>query len=223
MRRQHAIRWASACAAALLAAVDARAQLHWETRQIEIDARLGQKRIEGQFRFHNTGRRPVTLFGLDDGCGCFSSNLVHKSYGPGERGEFTLGIETDGTSGRYCRFATLRTDDPYQAKVFLAIMARIPEAVDIRPPSLQWRVGEPPLEKSADIILADAPGVSIESIACDDPRHFALRTEGHGRQRRIVVHPIDTAGPAQTVIRIDVRIDANRRQTYRARASVIVH
>lgn len=206
--------------ACLLTSPAAFGQLHWEKTQIEIDAALGQTNIAAHFRFQNVGTRPVTLFGLKDGCGCSTSNLAQRSYRSNEKGEFMLGFVADGRPGQFIKHATLQTDDPYQPNVYLALIARIPEALTIRPATLQWRVGEPAADKAAAIVLADAPGIAIESIECADPDLFSVRCEGAGRVRQLSIKPSRTHQPARAAIRIDVRFAHGIRQTYNAYAVI---
>jgi hypothetical protein len=199
----------------------AQAQLRWETTQIEIDAAPGQKKIEAHFRFENVGSRPVTLFGLKDGCGCSTSNLVQRAYGPAEKGDFTLSFDADGRPGQFIKHAALQTDDPYRPNVYLAIVARIPEALKAHPPSVQWRVGGPATEQVVTITLADAPGIFMDSITCAEPERFSLRCEGEDRERRLLIKPARTDGPARTDIRIDVRFGKGIRQSYHVQAMIL--
>lgn len=211
--------WGCVFAVFLLAGSCARGQLRWEATELEVESRPGQTKADGWFRFLNAGPRPVTLFGLKDGCGCSTSNLVRRAYGPGERGDFTLGIETGGTPGNYVKFATLKTDDPYQPNVYLCVHVRVPEAIEWRPGSLQWRVGGPASEQVLGLTLAEGP-VVIESMICEEPRRFSIRCAGEGRDRRIYVKPADTARPARGSIRVEVRIGDRMRRTYSAPVSI---
>ncbi|MCC6354920.1 MAG: DUF1573 domain-containing protein [Verrucomicrobiae bacterium] len=205
----------------LLACPPALGQLRWETTQVELTAPPGQTHIAATFRFQNAGPRPVTFFGLKDGCGCSTSNLAERSYAPGEKGDFTLSFTADGRPGHYVRHATLQTDDPYRPNVYLAVMAQIPEVLTFSPPSLQWRVGEPTSEKSIAASLATTPGAQVEAITLSDPSLFALRCEGHGPRRLVSLKPTRTDRPARASIQITVRYGPGIRQTYYAYASII--
>ncbi|HPA19001.1 MAG TPA: DUF1573 domain-containing protein [Verrucomicrobiae bacterium] len=213
--------WIPGLLAWLVPFAAAHAQLRWATTQIEIDAAPGQKKIEAHFRFENVGARPVTLFGLKDGCGCSTSNLVQRAYGPAEKGDFTLSFDADGRPGQFIKHAALQTDDPYRPNVYLAVLARIPEVIQVKPPSVQWHVGRPPAEQAVAITLADAPGIFIDSITCAEPGRFSLRCEGEGRHRRLLIKPASTDGPVRADIRIDVRFGKGIRQSYHAQAIIL--
>lgn len=204
----------------LLASSLSVAQLAWETTQVEMTVPPGQTNLSATFRFRNESSRPVTLFGLKDGCGCSTSNLVERSYAPNDSGEFTLGFPADGKPGLFVRHATLQTDDPYRPNVYLAIEARVPEILVVRPATLQWRVGQPASEKSATITLASAPGITIDSITVANPELFSIRCEGEGLERRLTITPSQTDLPARATIRIDVRFARNMRHSYHVHAVI---
>ena len=198
----------------------ANAQLRWTTTQIELSASLGQRKIDARFQFQNVGPRPVTIFGLKDGCGCSTSNLGQRVYAPSETGNFNLIFDTDGRPGQTLKFATLQTDDPYQPNVPLAVMVRVPEALTLEPRSVSWRIGDPPQEKTITLALANSPGVVIHSVTPSMLGSFSILGEAGDRNHVLRVKPVTTDKPVRMAIRIDVRIPPDILQTYHANAAV---
>jgi len=219
MSRNALCRFAAA-ATPLMWMACAQAQLHWNSTQSQIEGRLGQKMVSAPFQFKNVGARNVTIFGLKDGCGCSTSNLAQRVYGPGENGDFVLSFNIDGRPGHVVKHAAVQTDDPYQPQVQLAVIVRTPEALTLDPPSVHWRVGDPPSERTIAMTLSDTPGIAIEPIAPVMADRFSARLEGEGRHLKLLIKPITTEGPARAALRIDVRFGQGIRQTYHVQASI---
>lgn len=209
-----------AAATPLMWTACARAQLHWNTTQFQIEGRLGQTNVAAPFEFKNVGARNVTIFGLKDGCGCSTSNLAQRVYAPGEHGDFVLSFNIDGRPGHVVKHAAVQTDDPYQPQVQLAVIVRTPEALALDPPSVHWRVGDPPSERTVAVTLSDTPGIAIEPIAPVMADQFSARLEGEKRHLKLRIKPITTEAPVRAVLRIDVRFGQGIRQTYHVQASI---
>ena len=64
---------------------------HILRNQIQLGNRPGTRReFSHDFRFVNTGDKPLTIKNIITGCGCTSSEWTEKAYQPGEEGIIRL-------------------------------------------------------------------------------------------------------------------------------------
>lgn len=69
------------------------------------------------FRFQNTGTSILTITDLQKSCNCTETILDKTTYEPGEQGELTLKIETQGKIGANCITCVMITNTPQQEYV----------------------------------------------------------------------------------------------------------
>lgn len=196
-----------------LSALAAAAALEWKTTDMALKTEIGQEQAVATFSFRNAGDKPVRIIALDPSCSCMAAEPGKELYAPGESGEIRVELALAGYVGHLRRSVAVETDDPEHRFTDLTLTVDIPEPVAITPRFLFWRVGDPPEEKSLEIVVAEPAKTTISGIECESPRFSARLSAGAGGHYRLLVRPADIRQPADAAIHVKAVI-GGRAQDY---------
>ena len=89
-----------------------------------------------EFGFTNTGDATLKIGQVEKTCGCTPFSLARTDYAPGESGSLKVKYYSDTQLGLVTKNLTIRSNDPVNPQVSLAIKARVISKVDYEPKSL---------------------------------------------------------------------------------------
>ena len=193
--------------ASLLALPCLASGLNWEVRERQIATTAGTAKVSASFPFENTTTAPITIVAIDAGCVCTTATTAKKTYGPGERGELAVEFTLGERFGRQDRLITVTTDAADARFQELRLIVDITELITLRPRLIFWAVGEPPVEKSATIILTQPAETTLAAPVCSTP-DFTARVEPTARPDTFILHllPKQFATPMSGTVRLDSTI-----------------
>lgn len=183
-------------------AVAAHAGLKWEQTQVELRPAIGDKEAVGHFKYKNTGDTPVRIKSVKSSCGCTTAQTQKDQIAPGESGEITATFKIGGRTGTQTKSVTVETDDPAQAVTALTLTAVIPQALDIKPALVFWKMGDPPTAKRITVKAGKDFPVGTLNVTSSNP-DFQTKVEQAGKgEFRIDVQPRDTAREMTAILKI---------------------
>ncbi len=171
----------------------ARAEMATELPAIEVKPKPADEVVKTTFKFRNKGTKAVKIFDLESSCSCLSAELDKAVYQPGEEGTGTAEFKVSTFVGRHEKLITALTDDPQQKEWVITFILDIPAVVDIEPKTIQWWVGEEPVEKTTTVKMnADTPMTIKNITATRDNVEFSWKEVTPGREYLVTVKPKST-------------------------------
>jgi len=189
------------------------ASLQWQGTDLQLVAMPGQDSMKAVFAFRNAGDKAVRILALDPSCSCMSAEPDMAVHAPGESGEIRIVLALTGYVGRVHRTLMVTTDDAQEKFTELTLTVDIPEWVTITPRFLFWRVGDPPVEKTVDIVVTDPKTATVDKLECANPRFQTQLSPRQTGRFRLAVKPADTGQPDEASLHLGV-IMGGRLQTY---------
>lgn len=214
-------RWIGA--AALTLPLVAHGALVWRTQQLDVEAPANAREIAAHYPFENTGRRPVTITEIVSSCDCTTTELVKRTYAPGEHGVLTARLRVGGEAGAQENTLAVITDDPSAAPAILRLRSTVRSLVKLPVAVLSWSVGVAPDEASA--LVAAASPLRIASLAVTNvhPAGAAtsrIETVARGTEFRVHVRPATTVKPANFAIACSATFEDGSSQNFALYGSV---
>lgn len=149
------------------------AGLVFESRQLELEADLGDQKAEAVFKFRNEGEDPVLIKRVRSSCGCTVPELDKNEYAPGESGEiralFTFGSRT----GKQQKRVTVETDENGGTVHTLMMVTHIPRWGSIQPQLLRWSLDEKPSLKEVRLRVDHPEKISLTDHT-DEMQNFSV-------------------------------------------------
>ena len=168
------------------------AELHWDQPIQNFRFTPDAKQVEAHFTFHNTGTQTVSIKSIKVSCGCTTTKLAKKSYGPGEQGELIATYAFHGETGDMRKLVTVTSDDRPDQPTVLDIRVAVHEPFEVKPVLVYWRTGDP-VEPKTSQLTAAAFTVKAKSVTSSNPRITAtLETVKPGEQYLVSIKPVDT-------------------------------
>ena len=190
----------------------ARGELVFESTELVLTPRPGERSLAGEFRFINRGDAPVTLTEVSSGCSCTVPEAAEAPVAAGAAGVVPVTFKAGTRQGRQVQPITVRTSD---GKVYdLRVVADIPVRVTITPRLLAFtRGGSEPREATLTYganspvtllgVVASGPGFVVEGepALVDDVlkvrfRYVGAASESARETARVRVR--DTTGEEHT-------------------------
>ncbi len=199
--------------------VQARAELTWTKKVIEMKADASVAVVEAKFHFTNTGKSAVDIRQIESSCGCTTAELDLRHYEPGASGDivtrFTVGSHV-GLQTKTIAIASSDRDQP----TMLTLAVQIPEILRITPPYVIWRHGEEVKPKQITLeLLQDTPVKSIAAQSSNVGMNVALQTLVKGRKYRLDITPAQTDQTTFATVTIHCQY-GDEDKTFRAYATV---
>ena len=210
-------------ASLLLAACCAHAELEWDKHELIFRPTPAQTKAVGEFTFTNAGKEPVTIVSTESSCDCATAELAKKTYQPGEKGVITVTFVVGDRTGEKHKTVTVKTDNPGDAPIVLAMTFFLPEGPTIKPSYVFWENREPKDSKTISVAIGkDCPFFPITSIFCGDSRMKAeLKTIQKDKEYLIVVTPKDTKYALNAVIELFTEVPPGNPRKFRVYAGVM--
>jgi len=160
----------------------------WERDQISATARFGDKGIDAQYLFKNTGKSTLIVQDLSTDCDCTTAHPTERAIPAGESADidvhFTVGYGTGRTEKN---ISVLMTDETGVFQKVLKLVVTIPAWVRATPSLLTWPIGSA-TESTSEIYvhqelaghrlrLEKTPEAFVCTLSCDPDNklHYWLR------------------------------------------------
>ena len=193
----------------------ARAEMATELPAIEVKPKPADEVVQTTFKFRNKGSKPVKILDLESSCSCLSAEMDKAEYQPGEEGTGKAEFKVSTFVGRHEKLITALTDDPEQKEWVITFILDIPAVVDIEPKTIQWWVGDEPVEKTTTVKMnADTPMTIKNITATRDNVEFSWKEVTPGREYLVTVKPKSTKEVTLGALKIetDSKIPKYQRQ-----------
>ncbi len=178
------------------------AELRWESRLVQYEAKLGEENVNLTFAFSNPTSKPVTITQIETSCGCTAASLEKKTYASGEKGKLDVTFDAKGASGVQQKTIQVMTDDSEETTT-LTIRVTVPTWLEISPRLLWWSLGEKDTAKVAVIALNEKAQIKITSASTDNTAvQVSLQPEANGSRYRLVLKPLSTKEAMQATVTV---------------------
>ncbi|MBL9185783.1 MAG: DUF1573 domain-containing protein [Verrucomicrobiaceae bacterium] len=182
----------------------ARAEMATELPAIEVKPKPADEVVQTTFKFRNKGSKPVKILDLESSCSCLSAEMDKAEYQPGEEGTGKAEFKVSTFVGRHEKLITALTDDPEQKEWVITFILDIPAVVDIEPKTIQWWVGDEPVEKTTTVKMnADTPMTIKNITATRDNVEFSWKEVTPGREYLVTVKPKSTKDVTLGALKIE--------------------
>ena len=171
---------------------------------VDVKPKPEDEVITVEFKFKNTGEKPVTVLSLESGCSCLSASLDKAVYAPGEIGTGKAEFKVGSFVGMHEKILNVTTDLPTQQPWAVPFHLDVPEVVSIEPKNVQWWLGEAPASKTITVKITGAEPMNITQITSTrETVQFAWKTVTPGREYQVTVTPKSTADVVIGALKIE--------------------
>lgn len=174
---------------------------------------IKQTEMVAKFAFQNRGTRPVRILEIKTDCGCCTTGNPGKdSYAPGEQGEIAVTFKFGAFTGVQRKGVVVKTDDPAQPYVPLAVIAHLPEVLTLGSNVLLWEANEPAKSKSITVTTHHAMPVK-EVLAATDSRSLKVAVERIGASEfRVHVTPSESQRDISATLQVEAVLEDSQRK-----------
>lgn len=180
----------------------ARAQLAWESTELELKAAPGDDSAIGHFKYENKGKKQIHILSVRPSCGCTTAGLKKNDVAPGEKGELTATFKIGGRTGLQQKTISVETDEPGKPFTVLTLKTMVAQLAEVQPTFVYWEGGEASKPKTitvkagSDVVLKN---IEVNSSSPDFTTE--VKQAGPG-EFRVNVQPRDTAKAANATLTI---------------------
>lgn len=211
---------ASLCLVIAVAA-PARAALTWEKTTAELHPSLSDKTAVAQFRYKNTGDKPVTILSVDSSCGCTTAALAKNEVAPNESGEITATFTIGDRSGVQNKTITVRTDAVAGDATILKLTATIPRLLEIQPVFVYWAPNDELKPKTITAkVGGDFPVTKLNVTSTDKSITTEVVADEEKKEFKIVVTPQEAGRPINASLKIESDYPKDAPKSYYANVRV---
>lgn len=202
----------------LLGAIPAAAGLKFDESEIKVDADLNDKTVTRDFKFTNSGDKPLRITQADAGCSCLAVQVAGGkfNYAPGESGVLRAVFELGSFQGTVDKQINvwLEGDPEDNPSTMLKMSVHIPVIIQLEPKTLKWDVGSPASAKVIDVTMNYGKPIHITSVATSNETFSTkLITIEEGRRYQVEVTPTKgTEGAALSIVRIETDVDVEKQR-----------
>ena len=180
------------------------AALDWESKTLDLKAKLGDSKISGIFKFTNTGTELVEIKQVKTSCGCTTATLAKKTYAPGESGEIKATLNVGNRVGPQRKSITVTTANASE-RYTLILKATIPEVIKYQPRVLIWAKDGEKTPRTVEIDVAIDEMVELTVRAAANIYTTKLVTLEKGKKFQLIVTPKSTADINNTVVSLQAK------------------
>jgi hypothetical protein len=190
------------------------------------EAHAGFKDIEvtNDFKFTNTGSKPIKIKHVEPGCSCITVEFLYgkATYGTGESGVMRVRFKLDNSQGTIDKpiGIFLATDPDDQPSTQVTFRIHIPIAVSLDKKTLNWDIDSQPETQSIRVNMNYDKPVHVTSVSTTDTNFSTeIVTIEKGKTYDVRVTPKSTSkgGLSAILIQSDIEIDRFRSQQAYAR------
>jgi len=184
------------------------AEVTWTNKNLDLEMSPGAMELRGAFTFTNDGEAYVTITSVKPSCGCTTTALEKKVYGPGESGVIAVVFSVGDRVGKQVKKIVVRTDDPATPVTTLTLRADIPQWVELKPRLLMWKSDEALDAKTVEVTFHDAePVVLKEAVAEEGGLSLAVKELEAGRRYAVTVQPEMDAVTAEVRALVNLKLE----------------
>ena len=189
--------------AMLLGARALHAEVRWQETELVFRPTPGATEVHGEFRFENTGRRPITIQSVEPECGCTMASLNKRDYQPGEKGVIGATFTFGQRRGEQIKHIAVQVAGEAKPTT-LTLTTLIAEQVRLTPNFVYWQAGETPTPKTIAVTIVQESPLALAKVSSSNGNLSPkLETVREGREYRLVVTPVDTSVDAMAVLNIE--------------------
>jgi hypothetical protein len=201
----------------LLASIPVSAGLTFETPLIEVDAGLDSKTLTRDFKFTNSGEKPVKIIQADAGCSCLGVQVAGGkfTYAPGEAGVIRAVFEIGSFQGTVDKpiHIWLQGDPEDAPSTNVSLRVHIPVIIGLEPKTLKWDLGGSSEAKSIDVEMNYKQPIHIKSVTTSNESFSTkLITVEEGKRYKIEVTPVGTGSASLSIVRIETDVDVEKQR-----------
>jgi len=189
-----------ACAG-LFAFAPLHAELKFESPEIVLKPKVGEKSLLAEFKFTNTGEAPVSITNVHSTCGCTVPDKPADAIMPGASGVIPVNYKPADRQGRQAQTIEIETSDGKRQE--LRLVVDLPIRVTFAPRLLLFRAADPE-PKTATITFGEADKTELLEVSEQSP-DFEIVGEPKLEQGALKLQ-IRHVGSANTDARASVRI-----------------
>lgn len=199
----------------LLAALPVCAGLTFETPVIDVNADLDAKTLTRDFKFTNSGDKPVKITQADAGCSCLSVQVSGGkfTYAPGEGGTIRAVFEIGSFQGTVEKpiHIWLEGDREDAPSANVSLRVHIPVIIKLEPRTLKWELGGSMEPKSMEVEMNYKQPIHITSVSTSNESFSAkLVTVEEGKRYKVEVTPVGGKAAGLSVVRIETDVDVEK-------------
>ena len=211
----------------VLALATACAEMVFDSKLVEIQARPDDKTVLGEFSFEIKGRDEV-IKTYDAKCTCLEARVEPTNpdrsskleWKVGERGKIMAKFDVTNFRGTVDKAIELNLEDG-DAPIVLTVRVHVPELVKMEPSSHKWDVGSSPEAKTFKITVNHTEPIRILSHTGNNPNFpYELKTIKEGWEYEVTVKPKSTASAG--IGMVSFRTDCKYARFNRSVAYVVV-
>ncbi|MES2921890.1 MAG: DUF1573 domain-containing protein [Verrucomicrobiota bacterium] len=209
----------------LLAAFSQAAGLEFTELLKEVNATADVATVTTDFKFKNTGNKPVTIAKTDPGCSCLKVEISggKLTYAPGESGVVRTTFDMGNFSGTVDKMVALWIDNdpPDKPSMKLTVRVHIPVLVAVEPKTVKWSTGGKPDPQTIQIRMAEGKPIHVTGVKSSSPSFKCeLKALEEGRKYDLIVTPLDMDTPGISVFRIETDCEVSKHRIQQAFAVI---
>jgi hypothetical protein len=181
-------------------------QLTWEHPHLLQTIGTGGAGCDFLFVFKNNSKQNITITEAKTSCGCSEAEITNASAKPGESGVLKVHFDRKKAVGEKHLTILVKTDANDQITTLNATI-RMPQFLQVRPQFMQWKVGESPASKEAELLLSqEAAAYPVKASVTND---FNIRLEPTNDKTRYKIYasPKSTATATKGTITLQNSIN----------------
>jgi hypothetical protein len=181
---------------ALAFPVGASAELAFDKKEVQVEAKASDESLLIKFPFVNSGKVDATVKDITFACSCLSAKTNKPVYAPGEAGVldavFKLGSFT-GVQRKSLTVISQAQGAVEDQRDSLTVEVSIPDVIVIEPQLMSWAKGSKPEPKRFTLKVPHADPIKVKSVKCSRPGfEVELVEKKEGREYEIVLTPKST-------------------------------
>ena len=191
----------------LWTAVDVRAELTWETKEVHLKAGLADTEVTATFPFKNTGAEPVKFKSFKSACGCVKIAASTMEVAPGTTGDVKVVFTPEFRQGKQKRPIAVQFDDEKQTRTALYLHVDLPEVIRPSPIFLRWAPEETLGPKTVTITTDADQKVESMAVRPNNPLwETKVEPASNGRDYVLQVTPKARRGVQSQYVEVEARL-----------------
>lgn len=201
----------SLIAIAFIISASANAAITWDSKTSDPEVKIGDEKVEFEFKFSNQTKLPMVIEQPVASCGCTVLKLEKLIYAPGEKGVIAGIYHVSGRHGK--NQVTIKvngyqvidgTQQPFSDELQLNVA--IPELLTIRPAIILWRKDSDITTKSSHLYVNGDISLGLRLIQPESTFKCELIEVIPGHEYIVNASPVSTNDAGQSIITLEGRL-----------------
>ncbi|WP_269540414.1 DUF1573 domain-containing protein [Cerasicoccus fimbriatus] len=192
---------------ALLGFSSLKAELQFEETRDIWDAPIGAREMITEFKFKNTGDKPVEIVSTNTKCDCTVAALEKKVFEPGESGSLTATFTFGDREGNHKKTILVYTNYTGSNPIELDMMANIQPLLSVTPRILFWKSGSTAEPKTVKLFAEQSDVLELVQFPKSADNFTISQIEQDGSEITLKITPTSTDAP----VREDIKFSINRK------------